>query len=261
MVRGSLLAVASLTWIALPGDAAGAEPEAVETPADGEKSGGKKAKGKAKVEAPTPVAAAEPKGAAMKKRVGFGAIRTLSSVNGLFVNGYIANRVTIGMAAGVATFSHRDTDDNGEFTEMRTFGRIGIGPEVFFFPVQGDRNSQVHADFGFGARVMTFVGFLGRAEDEQGNTLDTPLEIDIELPAKIALWIGRRVAILPEFGLAFRIVPGSREADMNGERDTNQGQGVAAQLGAENGPGFGFEIGDHSGLFMGLGLGFYFGKI
>lgn len=257
MLRGSLFALASSISLALPGVATGAEPEeASDTAAQGGD-----ADAKAKVQAPPPVAPAPPKGAAMKKRVGFGAIRTLSGVNGLFVNGYVANRITAGLAIGVATFTHRETNDNGEFTEMRTFGRLGIGPEVFFFPVQGDRDSPVHADFGFGARVMTFVGFLGRDEDEQGNTLDTPLEIGVELPAKIALWIGRRVAILPEFGLAFRIVPGSREADMNGEFDNNPGQGVAGRLGGDNGPGFGFEIGDHAGLFMGIGLGFYFGKI
>lgn len=272
VLRGSLLALVSLSLFALPAVARAAGPEADDDAADGsdenadaKKSAKKKKKKgkktKAKTDAPKPVEPGQAKGAAMKKRVGFGATRTLSSVNGLFVNGYLANRITVGMAFGVATFTHRETDDNGDFSDTRTVGRLGLGPEVFFFPVQGDRTSQVHADFGFGARFMTFVGFLGRDEDEQGNTLDTPLEFDIELPAKISLWVGRRVAIMPEFGVVFRIVPGSREADMNGERDTNPGQGVAGQLGTEDGPGFGFEFGDHSGFFMGLGLGYYFGKI
>lgn len=263
MVRGSLIALASLCWIALPSTASADGPEA-----SGEASakvGGKKGKKGKNANADTSASAdpkpVEAKGASMKKRVGFGAIRTLSSTNGLFVNGYIANRITIGAAFGVATFTHRETDDNGEFNQTRTVGRIGVGPEIFFFPMQGDRNNQVYADFGFGARFMTFVGFLGADEDEMGNTLDTPLEFDIELPAKIGLWIGQRVAIMPEFGVAFRIVPGSREADANGEVDNNPGQGVAADLGTTNGPGFGFEFGDHAGFFMGIGLGYYFGKI
>ncbi len=253
--------------IALPVSANAAAPEASgETSGEAKvKAGGKKkSKGKkveTKSETPAPVGPKQAKGAAMKKRIGFGAIRTLSSVNGLFVNGYLANRITIGLAAGVATYTHRETDDNGEFSNTRTVGRLGLGPEIFFYPVQGDRSSQVHADFGFGARFMTFVGFLDRDEDEMGNTLDTPLEFDIELPAKIGLWVGRRVAIMPEFGIVFRIVPGSREADANGEMDTNPGQGVGGQLGTTDGPGFGFEIGDHSGFFMGVGLGYYFGKI
>jgi len=270
MVRGSLFAFASLCWIALPSTASADGPEAsgeasgdASAKVGGKKKNKKKGKKTASADAsastePKPV---EGKGAAMKKRVGFGAIRTLSSTNGLFVNGYLANRITIGAAFGVATFTHRETDDNGEFNQTRTVGRIGIGPEIFFFPMQGDRNNQVYADFGFGARFMTFVGFLGADEDEMGNTLDTPLEFDIELPAKIGLWIGQRVAIMPEFGVAFRIVPGSREADANGEVDNNPGQGVAADLGTTNGPGFGFEFGDHAGFFMGIGLGYYFGKI
>lgn len=270
MVRGWNVAlavsVASLVAVAFPKNAGAAGPEASDdAPAEAEtkkkkKKKGKKVSAKADTDDAKPATVA-PKGAGMKKRVGFGAIRTLSSVNGIFVNGYISDRITVGVATGVATFTHRETDDDGEFTRTRTVGRLGIGPEVFFYPVQGDRSSQVHADFGFGGRVMTYVGFLGRETDEQGNTLDTPLEIDIELPAKINLWVGRRVAIQPEFGIVFRIVPGSREADQNGEMDTNPGQGVAGQLGAENGPGFGFEIGDHSGFFMGVGLGYYFGKL
>jgi len=273
MVRAPLLAVASLiTWTALPSGAAAAAPEAsAEGSADiggGKKKGAKKKSGKKKKkkeEAPEDTSESATKSAtpsaAMKKRIGFGAIRTLSSVNGLFVNGYITNRITLGGAFGVATFTHGETDDNGEFNDKRTVGRLGLGPEVFFFPVQGDRSSQLHADFGFGLRVMTYVGFLDRDEDEQGNTLDTPLEIDIEIPAKISLWVGPRVALMPEFGVVFRVVPGSREADMNGEQDNNPGQGVAGELGTENGPGFGFELGDHSGFFMGLGLGYYFGKL
>lgn len=261
MVRASLLASVCLASVCLglPIPVASAAPEATESkPAPAPKKNKRTAKADASGDGD---AAAGSNTAAMKKRVGFGAIRTLSSVNGLFVNGYLGNRIAIGMVAGVATFTHREVDDNGEFNRTRTVGRIGLGPEVFFFPVQGDRSSQVHADFGFGARFMTFVGFLDRDEDEEGNTLDTPLEFDIELPAKISLWVGRRVAIMPEFGVAFRIVPGSREADQNGEADTNPGQGVAGQLGTENGPGFGFELGDHAGLFMGLGLGYYFGKL
>lgn len=252
------LALSSLSWLSMPSTAHAAEPEA-SGDASAKVSTKKKGKAKADADASAPETSAAAVG--MKKRIGFGAIRTLSGVNGLFLNGYLGNRVSLGMAFGVATYTFRDTDDNGEFTEMRTVGRLGIGPEIFFYPVMGERDQQIHADFGFGGRFMSFIGFLDRTEDEQGNTLDTPLEFDIELPARINLWIGRRVAISPEFGVVFRIVPGSREADMNGESDTNPGQGIAGRLGAADGPGFGFEFGDHAGFFMGIGLGYYFGKL
>lgn len=206
--------------------------------------------------------------AAMKGRWALGAQRTVSGLNGLFVRGYVANRWTLGMHLGVATFSHRDVDEDGEFGRIRTIGVVGLGPEVFFWPVQGDRTQQVHADFGIGFRGTGYVGFLGRLEEERGDTLDIPVEIDLEVPAAIQLFIGRRVAILPEFGVVFRIIPGSREPDQNGEFDENPGTGIGSRLerriGAEdpqNGPGLGFELGDHAGLFMGIGVAYYFGKL
>lgn len=197
--------------------------------------------------------------APMKNRVGLGAMRTLAGLNGLFVRWYAADRFTVGLNLGAATFSHEDTDENGDFERTRTVGAVGVGPELFFWPVQGDRSQQVHADFGVGTRITTYFGFLGRLEEEETDTLDTPLEIDIEVPASVQLFIGKRVAIVPEFGVAFRIVPGNREPDQNGEFDGNPGRGIAARRGTTNGPGFGFELGDHGGLFMGIGFAYFFG--
>jgi hypothetical protein len=201
------------------------------------------------------------KGEPMKGRFGFGAMRTVSGLNGLYGRYYLSNRLTLGLTAGVATFSHRDTDDNGEFSRTRTVGAFAVGPEVFFWPVQGPRDQQVHADFGVGARVLTYVGFLGLSEEEQSNTLDTPVEIDIEIPAAIQVFIGPRVSINPEFGFVVRIIPGSREPDENGDFDMNPGTGIGQRLGTTSGPGLGFELGSHAGLFMGIGVGYYFGKL
>lgn len=201
------------------------------------------------------------KGAAMKGRFGFGAMRTVSGLNGLFGRYYLANRFTLGLTAGFATFAHRETDDNGEFGRTRTVGAFAVGPEVLFWPVQGDRSQQVHADFGVGARVLTYVGFLGLPEEEQSNTLDTPVEIDVEIPAAVQVFIGPRVSINPEFGFAIRIIPGSREPDQNGDFDMNPGTGIGQRLGTTNGPGLGFELGNHAGFFMGIGVGYYFGKL
>lgn len=206
-------------------------------------------------------AAGAGKGAAMKGRFGFGAMRTVSGLNGLFGRYYLGNRITLGLTAGFATFSHRETDDNGEFGRTRTVGAFAVGPEVIFWPVQGDRSQQVHADFGVGARALTYVGFLGLPEEEQSNTLDTPVEIDVEIPVALQVFIGRRVSINPEFGFAVRIIPGSREPDENGDFDMNPGTGIGQRLGTTNGPGLGFELGNHAGFFMGIGVGYYFGKL
>ncbi len=197
--------------------------------------------------------------APMKNRVGFGAMRTLAGLNGLFVRWYAADRFTAGLNLGAATFSHGDTDENGDFERTRTVGAMGVGPEFFYWPFQGDRSQQVYADFGVGARVSAYFGFLGQLEEEETDTLDTPLEIDVEIPASIQLFIGKRVAIVPEFGVAFRIIPGNREPDQNGEFDANPGRGIGAKRGTTNGPGFGFDLGDHGGLFMGIGFAYFFG--
>ncbi|MEM6289937.1 MAG: hypothetical protein AAGA54_01690 [Myxococcota bacterium] len=197
--------------------------------------------------------------APMKNRVGFGAMRTLAGLNGLMLRWYAADRFTVGFNLGAATFSHGDTDENGDFERTRTVGAVGAGPEFFFWPYQGDRSQQVHADFGVGARVTTYFGFLGQLEEEQSDTLDTPLEIDVEVPASIQLFIGKRVAVIPEFGVAFRIIPGNREPDQNGEFDANPGRGIGSQRGTTDGPGFGFDLGDHGGLFMGIGFAYFFG--
>lgn len=197
--------------------------------------------------------------APMKNRVGLGAMRTLAGLNGLFVRWYAADRFTVGLNLGAATFSHKDTDENGDFDRTRTVGAVGAGPEFFFWPYQGDRSQQVHADFGVGARVTTYFGFLGRLEEEETETLDTPLEIDVEVPASVQLFIGKRVAIIPEFGVAFRIIPGNREPDQNGEFDSNPGRGIGSKRGTTDGPGFGFDLGDHGGLFMGIGFAYFFG--
>lgn len=238
------------------------ESEAESSKSESEASGGGDAKASVSTSGGAASASAgAKKGAPMKGRFGFGAMRTVSGLNGLFGRYYLANRFTLGINAGFATFSHRDTDDNGEFTRTRTVGAFAVGPEVFFWPVQGDRSHQVHADFGVGGRVLTYVGFLGLQEDEQSNTLDTPVEIDVEIPAAVQVFIGQRVSINPEFGFVVRIIPGSREPDENGDFDMNPGTGIGQRLGTTSGPGLGFELGSHAGFFMGIGVGYYFGKL
>lgn len=238
------------------------EAEADDTASDADASVSASVKPKKKKKKPKETKKAEKErspAAPMKNRVGFGAMRTLAGLNGLFVRWYAVDRFTVGLNLGAATFSHGDTDENGDFERTRTVGAVGIGPEFFYWPFQGDRSQQVYADFGVGARVSTYFGFLGQLEEEETDTLDTPLEIDIEVPASIQLFVGKRVAIVPEFGVAFRIIPGNREPDQNGEFDANPGRGIGAKRGTTNGPGFGFELGDHGGLFMGIGFAYFFG--
>ncbi len=263
------LAIPAVAQAAPKGDddaADGDEADAGGKAKAGNKTSGKKKKKKNKAKddddgASASVSSDGKKGEPMKGRFGLGALRTVSGLNALYGRYYVTNRLTIGLDAGFATFSHRETDDTGEFGRTRTVGAFAIGPEVFFWPVQGSRDQQVHADFGIGGRILTFVGFLGLPEEEQSNTLDTPVEIDIEVPAKIQLFVGKRVSINPEFGFAIRIVPGDREPDGNGDFDMNPGTGVGQRLGTTSGPGLGFEVGNHAGFFMGIGVGYYFGKL
>ncbi len=200
----------------------------------------------------------------MKGRVGVGGIRTVSGLNGLVVQGYLTDRLTLGAVAGFATFSHRENNDDGEFKDVNTVGLIGGGPQLFYWPYQGSRNNQVYADFGVGGRALVYVGLTGinRDRPEDATTLDIPVEIDIEVPLAAPVWIGQRVAITPEFGFVARIIPGSREADQNGAADSNPGTGVAQRLGAQNGPGVGFELGNTSaGMFIGLSIAYFFGQL
>ncbi len=256
---GVALGFASPAAAAPTKDAGKTEDEAAPEPDDATSDASVSVSTSAKPKKKTKAEKTRSPAAPMKNRVGFGAMRTLAGLNGLFVRWYAVDRFTVGLNLGAATFSHGDTDENGEFERTRTVGAVGAGPEFFFWPYQGDRSQQVHADFGVGARVSTYFGFLGQLDEEETDTLDSPLEIDVEIPASVQLFIGKRVAIIPEFGVAFRIIPGNREPDQNGEFDANPGRGIGEKRGTSNGPGFGFELGDHGGLFMGIGFAYFFG--
>jgi hypothetical protein len=196
-------------------------------------------------------------GSGMKGRVGLGGIRTLSGVNGLVLNFYAVDKLSLGAVVGFGTYSYKEADDNGDFNQRRTVGLLGAGVHAFYWPVQGDRSKAVSADFGFGARGVVYVGI--QPGDENPDTLDRPLEIDIEVPITTAVWIGDSVAITPEFGFVARIVPGNREPDEQDNSDTNPGTGAAGRFGGDNGPGLGFEIGQHGGVFFGLSISYFFG--
>ncbi len=194
----------------------------------------------------------------MKGRIGLGGTRSLSGVNAISLRYYPIDKLDIGALIGFATFSHRDVGDDGEFSERRTVGLLGAGLHLFYWPVQGDRSKIVSADFGFGMRGVVYVGFDGDPEDNP-EVLEGPLEIDIEIPMTTHLFIGDSVAITPEFGFVARIIPGNREPDDLGNADTNPGSGAGSRLGTTDGPGLGFEIGEHGGVFFGLSISYFFG--
>ena len=192
----------------------------------------------------------------MKGRVGLGGQRTLSGVNAIGVRYYPINKLDIGASIGFGTYTHKEAGDDGQFNDRRTVGLLGAGLSVFYWPVQMSREKYVSADFGVGVRGVLYRGFLGDPEIEKG---DIPTEIAIEIPITTALFIGDSVAIIPEFGFVTRIVPGSREPDQQDNADTNPGSGAGSRLGTTDGPGLGFEIGEHGGVFFGLAIMYYFG--
>jgi hypothetical protein len=193
----------------------------------------------------------------MKGRVGLGGTRSLSGVNGLSLRYFAAPKFSIGALVGFATFSHKEPDDNGDYQQTRTVGLLGAGLQAFYWPVMGSREKYISADFGFGARGVVYVGF--GPGDENPDTLDRPLEIDIEVPITTSVFIGDSVAITPEFGFVARIIPGNREPDEQDNSDSNPGSGVGDRLGSTNGPGLGFELGEHGGVFFGLSITYFFG--
>lgn len=194
----------------------------------------------------------------MKGRVGLGGTRSLSGVNAISLRYYPIDKLSIGALIGFATFSHKEAGDDGDFSDTRTVGLLGAGAQLFYWPVQGSRAKYVSADFGFGARGVVYVGF-GAEDDENAETREGPLEIDIEIPITTHVFIGDSVAITPEFGFVARIIPGSREPDEQDNADTNPGSGVGERLGTTNGPGLGFELGEHGGVFFGLSITYFFG--
>ena len=195
----------------------------------------------------------------MKGRVGLGGTRSLSGVNGISLRYYPINKLSIGALVGFATFSHKDADDNGDYTKTTTVGLLGAGLQMFYWPVQGDRNKYISADFGFGFRGVAYAG-IGPDPDQNKDTHDRPFEIDVEIPITTHVFIGDSVAITPEFGFVARIIPGHREPDDQDNADTNPGSGVGQRLGTTNGPGLGFEMGEHGGVFFGLSISYFFGS-
>ena len=200
-------------------------------------------------------------GSGMKGRIGLGAMRTLSGLNAISTDLYVLDKLSLDVAVGFATFTHKDVDENGEFGITRTFGFVGAGAGLFYWPYQGDRDNQVFADVGIGARGVFYKGFRGGLDpDNDDRAFDDPMEGVLEVPMQVKLWIGDQVAFTPELGLAVRFVPGSREPDQNGDTDANPGTGAAGRLGTTDGPGIGVELGNHAGLFFGLGIHYYFGS-
>jgi hypothetical protein len=193
----------------------------------------------------------------MKGRIGLGGTRSLAGVNGISLRYWAASKLTIGALVGFATFSHKEPDDNGDYQQTRTVGLLGAGLQAFYWPVVGNRAKYISADFGFGARGVVLVGF--GPGDENPDTLDRPLEIDIEVPITTSVFIGDSVALTPEFGFVARIIPGNREPDEQDNSDSNPGSGVGERLGSTNGPGLGFELGEHGGVFFGLSITYFFG--
>ncbi len=197
-------------------------------------------------------------GPTMKGRIGLGGTRSLSGVNALSLRYYAAPKLSIGALLGMATYSHKEAGDNGDFDQTKTVGLLGAGIQAFYWPVQGNRSRPISADFGIGFRSVLYVGF-GADDDENDETLEGPLEIDFEIPITTHVFIGDAVAITPEFGLVVRVVPGQREPDGQDNADSNPGSGAGGRLGTSDGPGLGVEFGEHGGVFFGLSITYFFG--
>jgi len=211
--------------------------------------------------APGEDGASRPEDREMKGTLGVGAIHTIAGLNGINVRYFPIERLAIGLNLGVAMFSYREPagdsgpcpGDDCELDEGRTVAALATGLEVLYFIYRGRPAGTLpfRADFALGGRFG--VIHVTNATDVDNN-LDDPTELHVEIPAIIHLMFGDHFALAPEFGIDFRIVPRSRD------RDSNPGTGRAETISGDavNGPGFGFDITDETGIFVGASMHYYF---
>lgn len=205
---------------------------------------------------------AGPEASAMKGKFGIGGIRTLAGVTGINARYFVADRFSLGLNFGFATFTYKEPDpDDPMDYRRRNVAALGANIEALFWAKIGQPggNLPFRADFGVGGRV----GFahIVNATDV-GDDLDDPLELQLEIPLAFQLMFGENFALVPEIGAAVRWLPGDREPDSDGDADTNPGL-VPPQtgiMGASPGPGFSFQMGNNGafGLMLGGGLEYYF---
>lgn len=89
------------------------------------------------------------------------------------------------------------------------------------------------------------------------DNLDDATELHVEVPLVFQLMFGNNFALLPELGMDFRIIPGSREdGDTNGGVYGSNLNNLGAQEGP--GPGFGWDLTPGVGLFGGASMHYYF---
>jgi hypothetical protein len=210
-----------------------------------------------------------------KGRFGLGVIRTIAGLNGINLRYFITDRFALGANVGVALFAFKENDPAStdvcpgpdcDFENTRTLAAIAASIEALYFAKLGRTAGRLpfRADFGLGGRF----GFMQIVNGQDiGDNLDDPTELHVELPFIIQLMFGENFALAPEFGVDFRIVPGSREDP----GDANPGTGFPGEVAPgdappggppvnppRNGPGIGFEITNGIGLFGGASMHYYF---
>jgi hypothetical protein len=210
--------------------------------------------------------AAGPEAGAMKGKFGVGPIRTIAGVAGINARYFIVDRFSLGLNFGFATWTYREPDPDDPMMEdyrRRNVAALGGNIEALFWARLGQPGGDLpfRADFGLGGRF----GFIHAVNASDVPKLDDALELHLEIPLMIQLMIGENFAIIPEFGAAFRLVPGDREPNSDGEADSNPGltppaAGAGSLPGGTPGPGFSFQMGNNGnfGLFLGGGIEYYF---
>jgi hypothetical protein len=200
----------------------------------------------------------------MTGKFGIGPIRTLAGINGINARVFVVDRFSLGVSFGAGTFSYEapsDPEDPESEFEVKTVGTVGGSVEGLYWAHKGKPagNLPLRADFGFGGRVG--VAHLVNAVEIEG-VQDNPLEIHVEIPLLVSVMLGENLALIPEFGAAFRIIPGTRKPDADGNSDSNPGlePGLSQLSNVGRGPGFSFQLGQDGlfGLFVGGGLAYYF---
>ncbi|KIG13218.1 hypothetical protein DB30_00441 [Enhygromyxa salina] len=268
------LAALSISSIALAGEAPASEAAAEATDAQGAVETVEQVESSDPITLENEVAASAELGVdrlVKGGRLSLGAARTLAGLTGINVRYYLTDHFHIGLNLGVATFSYREPDFTGDPIDCgtdqkdasctkntRTLAYIGSSLEgVYWILGKPAGNWPFQADFGIGGR-LGFQHYVNGTDI--GNNLDDPLQLTAEIPLILMLNLGENFSIAPEFGAAFRWNPGSRlqgPTEMPPDPgDSNPGFGSNGRFepGDMSGPGFGFEITDHVGVFGGASL-------
>lgn len=162
---------------------------------------------------------------ATKGKFGIGGMRALSGYSALQAKYFITRELALMGGLGFTVFNLKGDDDNN-------VGFV-LAPGVAYYLTPKGQSGPITASFGLGARLGIFMGSR-HTPDSSFSGLNT------EILGIAEVFLGRNFSLAPEVGLVFRFV-----------NEPPDPSGIPFE-------GFGFSIGENTGLFGGGSFNFYF---